>query len=83
MHAVKQRKANLFVHRLRWNCFIRQVIEGKMEEKKRRGRRRKQILDGLKEESISWKMEEKALDCTFWRTRCGRGYEPIARQTTE
>jgi hypothetical protein len=54
-----------------------------MEEKKRLGRRRKQILDGLKEESISWKMEEKALDCTFWRTRCGRGYEPIARQTTE
>jgi len=24
----------LIGHRLRWNCFVRQVIEGKMEEKK-------------------------------------------------
>jgi len=59
------------------------LFEGKMEEKKRRGRRHKQIVDDLKKESISWNMEEKALDCTLWRTRCGRGYEPIARQTTE
>ena len=45
LYTVKQRKANLIGHRLRWNCFIRQVIEGKMEEKKRRGRRHKRILD--------------------------------------
>jgi hypothetical protein len=58
-------------------------IEGKMEENKKRGRRRKQILDGLKEENISWNMKVKALDCTLWRTRFGRGYRLIARQTTE
>ena len=35
LHTVKQRKANMIGHRLRWNCFVRQVIEGKVEEKKR------------------------------------------------
>ena len=61
MHAVKQRKANLFVHRLRWNCFIRQVIEGKMEEKKRRGRRRKQILEALRKRAFPGKWKRKLL----------------------
>jgi len=35
-HTVKQRKANFIGRRLRWNCFVRQVIEGKMEEKTRK-----------------------------------------------
>jgi hypothetical protein len=54
-----------------------------MEEKKRGGRRLKQIVDDLKEESSSWNLKEKALDSTVWRTRFGGGYRPIARQTTE
>jgi hypothetical protein len=83
LHTVKQRKANLIGHRLRLNCFVRQVIEGKMEEEKRRGRRCKPILDGLSEESSSWYLKEKALDCAVWRTRFGRGYGPVARQTRE
>jgi hypothetical protein len=73
LYTVKQRKATLIGHRLRWNFFVRQVIEGKMEEKKRRGRRHKQILDGPKEESSSWNLKEKALDSTLWRTNFGRG----------
>jgi hypothetical protein len=28
-------------------------------------------------------LKEKALDRTQWRTRFGRGYEPVVRQTTE
>jgi hypothetical protein len=28
-------------------------------------------------------LKEEALDCTLWRTRFGRGYGPVVRQTTE
>jgi len=63
--------------------YSRLLKERWKKRKKKRRRRRKQIVDGLNEESISWNMEEKALDCTLWKTRCGRGYGPITRQTTE
>jgi len=49
----------------------------------RRGRRRKQILNGIKEKSGSWKLKEEALDRTFWITRFGTSHGPVARQTIE
>jgi hypothetical protein len=30
-----------------------------------------------------WKLKEEALDRTLWRTRFGRGYGPVVRQTAE
>jgi hypothetical protein len=42
----------------------------------RRGRRRKQLLDELKETRGYWKLKEEALDRTLWRTRFGRRYGP-------
>ena len=30
-----------------------------------------------------WKLKEKALDRTLWRTRFGRGYGPVIRQIAE
>jgi hypothetical protein len=48
-----------------------------------RGRRRRQLLDDLKEKKRYWKLKEEALDRTLWRTRSGRGYGPVVRQTTE
>jgi hypothetical protein len=33
----------------------------------RRGRRRKQLLDDLKEKIRYWKLKEEALDRTLWR----------------
>jgi hypothetical protein len=62
------------------------VIEGTMEEIEvtgRRGRRSKQLLDDLKENRGYWKLKENALDRILWRTRFGRGYGPVVRQTTE
>jgi hypothetical protein len=63
------------------------VIEGKLvgriEMTGRRGRTRKQLLDDLKEKKRYWKLKEEALDRALWRTRFGRGYGPVARQTTE
>jgi hypothetical protein len=49
----------------------------------RRGRRRKQLLDDFKEKRIFWKLKEDALDRTLCRTRFGRGYVPVVRQTAE
>jgi hypothetical protein len=52
------------------------VIEGKLEGRKemteRRGRRRKQLLDDLKEKREYCKLKDEALDSTLWRTHLGR-----------
>jgi hypothetical protein len=45
----------------------------------RRGRRRKQLVDDLKEKRRYWKLKEEALDRTLWRTRFVRGYGPVVR----
>jgi hypothetical protein len=45
-----------------------------MEGTEKRGIRRKQVLDDLKEERKRCKLKGEALDCTRWRTRFGRGY---------
>jgi hypothetical protein len=72
---------------LRRNCLLKHVIEGKLEGRiemmGRRGKRRQQLLDDLKKNRRYWKLKEEALDRTQWRTHFGRGYGPIARQTTE
>ena len=46
----------------------------------RRGRKRKQILDALKEKRKYWKLKEEALDRTMWRIRFEEGYGLIVRQ---
>jgi len=60
---------------LRRNYFLKHAIEGKIEgrieEAERRGRRRKQLLDGLKKKKEVWKLKEEALDRPLWRTRFG------------
>jgi hypothetical protein len=87
LHTIKRRKANWNCHILRRNCLLKHVIEGKLEGRidmtGRRGRRRKQLLDDLKEKRRCWKLKEEALDRTLWRSRFGRGYGPVVRQTTE
>ena len=47
----------------------------------RRGRRRKQLLDDLKEKRGYWKLKDEALDRTLWRTGFGRGYGPVVRHS--
>jgi hypothetical protein len=48
----------------------------------RRGRRRRQLLDDVKEKRRYCKLKEEALDRKLWRTRFGRGYGPVVRQIT-
>jgi hypothetical protein len=51
LHETRKRKANWIGHIFRRNCILKQVIEGKikgkMEVTRRRGRRRKKLLDDL------------------------------------
>jgi len=49
----------------------------------RRGRRRRKILDDLKEMRGYYHLKEEALDRTKWRSRFGRGFGPVLRQTIE
>jgi hypothetical protein len=83
LHTIQRRKDNWIGHILRRNCLLKHVIEGRIEMTGRRGRRRKQLLDDLKEKTRYWKLKEEALDRTLWRTRFGGGYGPVVRQTTE
>jgi len=49
----------------------------------RRGRRRNQLLDDLKETREYRKLKEQALDGTVWKKRLWRGYGLVVRQTME
>jgi hypothetical protein len=53
LHEIRKRKANWIGHILSRNCLLQHVIEGKikgrLEVTERRGRRRRKLLDDLKE----------------------------------
>ena len=49
---------------------------------RRRGRRRKKLLDDLKDRRGYSQLEE-ALDHTMWRHRFGGGFGPVVRQNIE
>ena len=72
---------------MRRNCLLQRVIEGKIkggiEVTGRRGRRRRMLLDDLKERRGYSDLKEEALDRTMWRARFGRGFGPVVRQTTK
>ena len=50
---------------------------------RRRGRRRKKLLDDLKDRIGYSHLKEEALDRTMWRNRFGGGFEHVDRQNTE
>jgi len=47
------------------------------------GRRREQLLGDFQETRGEWKLKQGALDSTSWRTRFGRGYGLVKRQTAD
>ena len=49
----------------------------------RRGRRRRKLLDDLKERRGYSHFKVEALDRTVWRDGFGRGFGPVVRQTAE
>jgi hypothetical protein len=66
LHEISKGKANWIGHIFRRNCLLNQVIEGKtkggIEVRGRRGRRRRKLLDDLKERRGYSHLKEEALD---------------------
>jgi len=82
-----RRKANWNGHILCRKCLLQRVIEGnikgRIEVTRRRGRRRRELLDDLKERRGYSNLKEEALDRTMWRAGFGRGFGRVVRQTTK
>ena len=87
LHEISTRKVNWIGHILRRNCLLQRIIEGKIkcgiEVTRRRGRRRRKLLDDLKERRGYSHLKEEALDCTIWTAHFGRGFGPLIRQTNK
>ena len=88
LHEIRKRKANWIGHILRRNCLLKQVIEGKIKgiwkwQARIRGRRRKKLLDGLKDRRGYSHLKEEAVDRTIWRHRFRGGFGPVVTQNTE
>jgi ribosomal 50S subunit-associated protein YjgA (DUF615 family) len=70
LHKMRKRKANWIGHILRRNCILQRVTKGKIqggiEGTERQGRRRRKLLDDLKEWRGYSHLKEKALDRTMW-----------------
>ena len=83
LHEIRKRKANRIGHILPRNCLLKQAIEGKikgeMEVTRRRGRRRKKLLNDLKDRRGYSHLKKEALARTVWRNRFGRGVGPVVR----
>jgi hypothetical protein len=79
LHEIRKRKANWIGRILRRNCLLQRVIEGNIqggiEVTGRPGRRRRKLLDDLKERREYFHLKEEALDRTMWRARFGRGFD--------
>jgi hypothetical protein len=68
IHEIRKRNANWIGHILRINCLLQRVTEGKIqggiEVTGRQGRRRRKLLDDLKERRGYSHLKEEALDRT-------------------
>ena len=78
LHEITKRKANWIGHILHRNCLVKQITEGKIkgqiEVTRRQGRRRKKLLDDLKDRRGYCQLKEEALDRTMWTHRFGRSF---------
>ena len=87
LHETRKRKADWIGHIFRRNCLLQRVIEGKIkggiEVTGRRERKRRKLLDDLKERRGYSHLKQEGLDRTMWGAQFGRGFGPVVRQTTK
>jgi hypothetical protein len=71
LHEIRNRKTNWIGHILRRNCLLKEglevTIKGQIEVTRRRGRRRKKLLDDLWDMRDYSDLKEEALDRIKWR----------------
>jgi len=75
LHEISKWKANWIGHNLRRNCLLKRAIEGKIkggiEVTGRRGKRRKKLLDDLKERILSFEggsSRSHYVESWLWKT---------------
>jgi hypothetical protein len=83
LHEIRKRKANWIGHILRRHCLLQRVIEGKIQRRievtGRRGRRRRKLLNDVKERRGCSHLKEEVLARTMWRARFGIVFGPVVR----
>jgi hypothetical protein len=83
LHEIRKRRANWIGRILRRNCLLQRVTEGKTEGEikvtGRQRRRRRKLLDDLKNRNVYSHLKEEALERSMWRARIGRGFGPVVR----
>jgi hypothetical protein len=67
LHEIRKRKANWIGHISLLQWVIEGKIKGGIEVTGRRGRKRRKLLDDLKEKRGYSHLKEEALDRTMWR----------------
>jgi hypothetical protein len=86
LHTIKRRKVTELVTACVETALKHVTVgkrEGRTEVILRRGRRRKQLLDDLKEKRGYRMLREEAPDCIVWRNHFGRSYGSFIRLTTD
>ena len=78
LHEIRKRKANWIGHILRRNCLLKQVFEGKIKGEIEVTRRRKKLLDVLKDRRGYSHLKEEALDQCFLNRRAAARYRALA-----
>ena len=66
-----------------YNRLLKERWKVGIEVTGRRGRRRRKLMDDLKERRGYCHLKEEALDRTVWRALFGRGFGPVARQAAK
>ena len=67
MNDIRKRKRKWVGHLLRHEGQLRDVLEGRMEGKQPRGRKRMMMLDEIKGEKSYCEIKRQAEDRVFWR----------------
>jgi len=87
LHEIRKRKTKWIGYILRRNCLLKQVVEGKIkgetEVARRRGRRRKKLLDDFKNKRGYSHLKDETQGRTMWRNRFRGGFGPVVEQNTE
>jgi hypothetical protein len=75
LHEIRKWNANSIGHILRRNCLLKQIIErkikGEMEVTRRRERRRRKLVDDLKDRRGYCHLKGEAVDRTMLKNRFG------------
>jgi hypothetical protein len=66
-----------------YSGLLKERRKGGIEVTGRRGRRRRNPLDDIKERRGCCHLKEEVLDRTLWTACFGRGFGPVVRQTAE